>query len=844
MNTYQKEYLSQISFPLGGIGAGSIGLAGNGALVDWEIHNRPNRLSINPFSNFAIKVEDDTRVRDLRLLQGEVNRDFMGGMHIGNHSWGYGHGPNRATMAGLKHFRDLTFTGEFPVAEIAYADPAFEGAVRLTAFNPMIPGNDKDSSLPAAFFDFAVTNPSDQTLRYTIACSITNPFSGGCINRYEKTGARSMMTITSVNDRESPEYGEFVMATDCADAGYQEYWYRGGWFDNVTMFLNDFGAFGPVHNRRYDTPDARFTDTAMLTGSVELAPGECRRIRFTLAWYVPNVRKYWGDQNDPPQWKNYYATLFGSAKEVAGYCLDNSNRLSEETLTFRNALMGSSLPAVVLDAIQGNLATLKSTTCLRLENGAFYAWEGVNRDSGSCEGSCQHVWNYAYALPFLYPKLEKGVREYELACNLEDNGLMHFRTFIPLGKEKFDFRACVDGQMGTVMKIYREWKLSGDTEWLKAHWEQVKRCVTYAWEQSNRDKWDPDKRGAITGRQHHTLDVEAFGVNSWLSGFYLGALEAASRMADAVGDLDAAKEFSALAAKGRAELEQTFDPKLGYYVQKVDITDKSLLERFDKEAVDGYWDEENGEIKYQIGEGCEIDQVVADWHTALMGLPPVFDKSHRKSALERIYRNNFISMEDNNNPCRVFACNGEKGVIMCAYPKEAVKPKISVPYTEECMTGFEYAAACQMLQVGMEEQAIEIVSAIRDRYDGKKRNPWAEIECGASYARAMASYAFLLTYSGFVYDMPQKTIGFKPLHDGSYFWSVDGAWGVAECGRESLTIRVLYGGIALQRVVHALEQVNAVEKNGQAVSFVSDGDAVRIEVRLQKGDALCLGAMQ
>src|SRR4051812_13379613 len=35
--------LSQISFPLGGVGAGSIGLGGRGQLRDWQIFNRPDR---------------------------------------------------------------------------------------------------------------------------------------------------------------------------------------------------------------------------------------------------------------------------------------------------------------------------------------------------------------------------------------------------------------------------------------------------------------------------------------------------------------------------------------------------------------------------------------------------------------------------------------------------------------------------------------------------------------------------------------------------------------------------------------------------------------------------------
>ena len=44
------------------------------------------------------------------------------------------------------------------------------------------------------------------------------------------------------------------------------------------------------------------------------------------------------------------------------------------------------------------MSVLKSPTVMRLEDGSFYGWEGVHEIQGSCEGTCQHVWNYAYAL--------------------------------------------------------------------------------------------------------------------------------------------------------------------------------------------------------------------------------------------------------------------------------------------------------------------------------------------------------------------------------------------------------------------------------------------------------------
>jgi uncharacterized protein (DUF608 family) len=58
MKEFEMKYKKQknISFPLGGIGAGCIGLAGNGELIDWEIFNRPNKNTRNGYSHFAIKA--------------------------------------------------------------------------------------------------------------------------------------------------------------------------------------------------------------------------------------------------------------------------------------------------------------------------------------------------------------------------------------------------------------------------------------------------------------------------------------------------------------------------------------------------------------------------------------------------------------------------------------------------------------------------------------------------------------------------------------------------------------------------------------------------------------------
>ena len=134
---YSGRALEEISFPLGGIGSGSVGLAGNGRLIDWEIFNKPKKGSYNGFSVLAVSCEIDGR-RISRILQGDLTKDLVGtfnGKACPGGS-GYGFGPLTQSMAGFPHFKDTTFDGSFPLARLTFSDSDFPAVVRLTAFNP------------------------------------------------------------------------------------------------------------------------------------------------------------------------------------------------------------------------------------------------------------------------------------------------------------------------------------------------------------------------------------------------------------------------------------------------------------------------------------------------------------------------------------------------------------------------------------------------------------------------------------------------------------------------------------------------------------------------------------
>ena len=875
---YRDAKTGQISFPLGGIGTGCIGLAGNGRLIDWEIFNRPNKGSVNGFSHFAVRVEQNDgesgQVIDARILHGDLIAPYQGELQ-GETFNSFGWGPRREFLTGLPHFTNADFRGEFPMAELTFQDDSFPGQVQMAAFNPFIPGNADDSGIPAAFFELSVTNTTDAPLTYTFAGVVANPLPAKNLNTVAQADWGDALCFDT--DGVAPgdvNYGNLTLATDAGAAedvtvSWQQYWFRGAWFDNLEVYWNDLKTPGPLKNRVYEDSEVRgrgprFTkkDEGVLAVHVPVQPGATRKVRFVLSWSFPTCENYWkpAAEGEPSKatWQNYYATLWSDSKASAEYALRNWDRLYAETKLFKDALFASTLPPAALDAISANIAILKSPTVLRLEDGTFYGWEGLHPHAGCCEGSCTHVWNYQQALPFLFPALERSMRSADYKYNLLENGAMPFRIQLPLGSDPWSFRACCDGQLGGVMKAYRDWKICGDDGWLRSIWPAVKKSLEFAWSPDNVDRWDPEKSGVLWGRQHHTLDMELFGPNSWLTGFYLGALKAAAEMAAHLGEDESAAEYQTIFERGKRWTDANlFNGE--HYIQKVDLNDRSIVEAFaieDEQLVQGgntmqaYWNEEHEEIKYQIGEGSSIDQVLAQWHASLYGLGDLFDPAQVKQASSAIYKYNFIpEMGKAYNPCRIYCLNDEGGLVICAWPEGQQKPLIPAPYSQETMNGFEYSAAIHMIMQGLVDEGMTCVEAIRKRYDGERRNPWNEFECGSNYARSMASYALLNAFSGFEFDMVKGSMGFNPVRteNGAFrcFWALDAAWGEFVMTSEKVELRVLHGALALNEIrlpFLADTGINAVRVGTDEVTILENEGVIRFPegVRLNRDKTLSI----
>jgi hypothetical protein len=248
-----------------------------------------------------------------------------------------------------------------------------------------------------------------------------------------------------------------------------------------------------------------------------------------------------------------------------------------------------------------------------LEGKRTLAFEGCNDNSGCCPMNCTHVYNYEQAMAHLYPEVERSMRETDFLVNMRPDGSMGFRTAVPLRAGGFVPFPAADGQMGCVMKVYREWRLGAGDEWLRKLWPEVKRALEFAWK-----KWDADRDGVMEGEQHNTYDIEFYGPNTMMGTLYLGALAAASRMARHIGDSASADSYEKLRKEGSARLDQLLWNG-EYYVQKIDETAEKAK-------------------RYQYGEGCLSDQLLGQWFAEVVGLGKLLPADHVRRTLSRTLR--------------------------------------------------------------------------------------------------------------------------------------------------------------------------------------------------------------
>jgi uncharacterized protein (DUF608 family) len=783
-----KNELNFIGMPVGGINTGTVYLGGDGRLWLWDIFNSQQE-GIDPKSvDWGTELHVGKKVRsrdgsayvqparDIRPME----QGFAFKIQVGKQTY------LKKMIA--DDWDEIIFEATYPMASIRYISKELPLEITANVYSPFIPLDEKSSGLPCTIYSFSIKNNSQMPVSVSILGWLENKVSirsagSKDIRRNEVLAEGKLKTVQgSINlngsllQLQDPDFGTLGIAS------------LGG--DSKAITDLQF----PITLASFAQQNEKFTENtidqqliAAIRAVYQIKPGATIEAHFSIAWHFANLKLNQAIQDKG----RYYANWFSSASEVLTYVHQNFSSLSNTSKLWKNTWFDSSLPWWFLERTFSNISTLATTTAHRFRSGRFYAWEGV----GCCEGTCTHVWQYAQAVGRIFPGIERDTRQrIDLGLSLQPDGMIWYRGEVVK-------TAAIDGQAGTILRIYREHQMSVDKKFLNKNWDKIKLATEWVIRQ------DKNQDGMEDTPIENTLDAVWDGEIAWLVGLCIAAVKAAGAMAAEMKDSEFEKICNEYVIKGSRNMEEKlFNGE--YFIHRPD--------------------EIKGREKLGSYNTCHIDQVYGQSWSHQVALGRIIDKEKTLKALQSLWKYNFtpdvgpyIKERTGGRP---YALAGEGGLVMNTNPKNETRPygdniTWQLGYFHECMSGFEHQVASHMMAEGMTDEAMVITRMIHDRYHAAKRNPFNEIECSDHYARAMASYGTFITACGFEYHGPNGHMAFNPKLNPEKFkapFTSAAAWGCYEQERGSQKLQasllVQYGELSLNSFsLHALHQVTDLQ---------------------------------
>ncbi|WP_338395508.1 GH116 family glycosyl-hydrolase [Fulvitalea axinellae] len=838
---YKGSSHDHVAMPVGGIGTGTVSVDFRGKLVDWEIMNQ-GAIGFLPFFNehyaatrvapfFAIRTKTADGKIDARMLEGAIPKSKLEG------DWGCDE-----LNSTFPRFHGSEMQTAYPIAKVDLIDETVPVNVSMKAFNPLIPGKTDDSSLPVAMLEYTVSNPGNSPVEVTLCGTVPNYVGfDGFKNKIKQNyniyrnndGVKGIFMSTNSADTLDSRWGSMALTTTYdGQVSYRTSWHPDLiWNGSVINFWDDLKDDGLLKQHK-GKKAKEYTEYNMLNefqGEVKdrsvpaslavkviLKPGETKTVPFMLSWHFPK-RISWESM---PGWEkaafdNYYARNFADAWDVAKQVSSRYDDLKEGTENFVNDFVSQDVPQSIKEAAMSNLANMRCQTLFRDGDGYSYGWEGQGSVLGTAlnpkgirggwgPGTCTHVWNYESTIPYTFGDVAMSMREVEFGyCTDLKTGKMAHRVRLPLKTERQTVGAAADGQLGTIIRMYREWQLSGDTEKLKELYPYVKRSLQYVWQAS---KWDADKNGVIEGKHHNTMDVSYIGPNPEMGTWYLGALRAGEEMAKVMKDKAFAKECRQLFETGSAWMDANmFNGE--YYIQ--------LLPK---------------PMNFQVGEAVLVHQMVGQQMAHMSGLGYLLKPENVKKSLESVMKYNYRTNWDQHlSTFRSYITRDEAGLMNAYYP-EGKREARPFPYFSEPWTGLEYHTAAGMIFEDMESNGEKVVASVRDRYNGTNRNPFNEGEFGHRYARAMSSWSPLIAFTRFQYQGNIKRMTIR-AEEGTYYWSNGYSYGTVDVKKKGdkfgATLKVNAGSLPLKTLTFIgtdHKEINTVKVRGKKA--IAEGETV------------------
>jgi len=745
-NRLERSHKPRSGVALGGIGCGWFELRHDGTTANWNIaNNAPTGygphfpLPAHSMLFFVVRIEEEGCPPKMRLLQIEESHGVAG---LENHEYHYIH-------PWLQAMDRIETEASFPWIKMRFQEREMPLAIEMTAWSPFIPHNVKDSSLPLAFFDFEVFSESDRPIQVSLAMCARNPgaydlkkkrYTSECFEGDDWKAAT--MGVTSC-DETRPSYGNISIGSG---SGCSTRWL--GWahphpYYEAFMRQRTLPEIDDTRGRhKWDKETGELIEALPACNSTiaHHASLQHRGARFhhsfCYSWYFPNrygrvfddpnstLAGYLEDENfgeegeanktkpKPPVRGpfegHYYTNEFADSRAVLTYGADNYLRLYEETLHFHRNFFESTLPNYVLDTVNTQLNTFRTSSWLT-KNGDFGIVEGLSPERMFAGLMTTDVAMYgAVPTAALFPELDQASLRAHLRLQQPNGVILHsiannFHEAHP--REASGKRVDMPGQYAVMALRAGLW--ADDPKLLEEFWPSVKRALDYVLRErdSNNDGL-PDMEGIMCSYDNFPM----FGAAPYVATQWLAALRIAVRVAGLLGDEESGNRYQTALDRGRETLETGCWN--GNYYRLWNHTEKGH------------------------DEGILTDQILGEWALQLVGLEPVLDTERIKQSLRAVFEANY---------------HPEQGLRNCSWPDDRylheVEEKCWVDQANTCWTGVEFAYASHAIYQGLLDEGEAVIRNIENRYR-RYGMQWDHQEFGGHYFRPMSAWAIMNAYLG------------------------------------------------------------------------------------------------
>lgn len=855
---YEYNYALASGVPLGGIGTGSIEIKADGRLYNWSIFNngfyttRPeyrNTYFLTPKDfAFFVRTKDSQEKIRVRVLQA--------------HNYYYAGSPY--SFPWIKPIKSIEFDGSPPFAILKYNDDELPVNITLEAFSSFIPGDLKNSTIPAGIFKFTIEAKDD--IEFSILSLLRSPFE--LTQAFVKPDTFSLLgrelkqddprnwgsvSVGSVISQGNAFSGVIVQPKDLVP-GYN----RAKELINLLIRLRKDGYVESKELQKAERNVWGYTGV-----KVSLKKGERTVVYFILSWYFPNHIDEYGERLG-----HYYEKFFGYSEDVVNYIRKNLNYLEDKTRKFHDILYNpEGVEKWIADLIGAQLSTLIKSTLLT-KNGAFGWWEGIwesyddRVDKGepyyggpaNCAFNTTDVMAYSIIMLItLFPELAKDYikRQYQ-------NVLTPSHSYYP-----FYVLSIPENGLEYKKLLEKDPEISVNLDKLKATLQEV----------INKTGKDPKFRvphffskSLKRVDQYHMIDLPPkLELMTHLYGMWTGDLDIIKELFDTIvetlkslertnfyddlpyhytpsgfdwlstvsqlfKDIDPTFTNLSQTLLGTTSLSfsfQTFDvwSFLGHSAYASILWATALKSLFTLSRLVGKEKEaEEFDIKYKktlvkINSELWNGTYFRLWKDPKSGLQ---DDAIMSAQLLGEYYARLLGLGYTTSKEQVrttlktiyeYNYQDDEGLINGSYPEEErpayvgeQKYSFNLPFTpgsqmDTPWSGVEYMVTSHMVYEYMIKEAEDILKSIKNRYE-RAGHFWNHVEWGANYMRPASAWGLIYAYEGMIYDGFTKTLYLEPkVENLSWILAINGSWGRIEINKEKVKVFLEKGNLKLNRII-------------------------------------------